>query len=366
MPNYKNVQLIAYGVVTSAPTQILPDTAAPNSYTADARARATRLCDVADWVRTNNTAALSDPSTLKVFVAPEFYFRYGGPSDPPNTLEDSYPNGELLLPNVNEEILKPRFGKKEYNDWLIIPGTMFWHKSAQDSGTTHPTYFNTVLALHGGTDTALTPEERNANADPMTVPTMGPSSTNQKALMSRIDYALNIDNRQWDAAINPMFQPILGDWEWWRWHTFKVHGVNGPTGHPLVFGLEVCLEHVKAYAGQVPQFGILRALRTSFPTWPEIDVHLVTSCGMSLQPAYGVEAQIGGYAIICDGMQPRSSKASWPTAAHDLVVDIDPTDQSHDTQAASTVQSVANVPANLQIGTHNPADAVAIWKPTLL
>jgi len=193
MPNYKNIQLIAYGVVTSAPTQVLPDGSEPNRYRADAMFRAERLCEVADWVGTTNTAALSDPSTLKVFVVPEFYFRFGGPADPPNTLENSYPNGELLLPNITEEILKPNFATAAYNDWMIVAGTMFWHRSASDSGGRHPTYFNTVLTLRGGTDTQLTPEERNANADPMTVPTMGASASNTNALMSRIDHALNID-----------------------------------------------------------------------------------------------------------------------------------------------------------------------------
>ena len=145
-----------------------------------------------------------------------------------------------------------------------------------------------------------------------------------------------------------------------------MHGINGPTGHPLVFGLEVSLEHAKACAGQNPASGILRTLRTSFPTWAELDVQIVTACGMSLQPAYGVEAQVGGYAMRCDGMPPRSSKATWPIAAHDLVIGIDTADQEHDTQPASIVQSVATVPANLQLGAHNPPDAVAIWKPALL
>jgi hypothetical protein len=367
MTNYKKIQLIAYGVVTSQPTRVLTGPE-PNQYDADANLRAQRLCDVADWVASTYAAALADPTTLKVFVAPEFYFRFGGPSDPANALEDSYPNGEQRLPKIVEKVLKPHFAAPAFADWLIVAGTMFWHKSAADSGTTHPTYFNTVLALHGGPDTELTPEERNANDDPNAVPTMGAASTNQKALMSWIDYALAIDNRQWDAAINPMFRPILGDWDWWRWHMFHVHGVNDPTGRPVVFGLEVCLEHMQANAGAQPNAGVLRTLRTRYPRLPEIDVQIVTSCGMSLEPGYGVEAHVDGYALLCDGNRP-TAKAPWPAAAHDLVIAVNQ-DKMHRTSPAAGVLARGVLPPRLQLGvpgsTHNPSDAVSVWTSTPL
>jgi hypothetical protein len=368
VPNYKKIQLIAYGVVTSAPTGVLQGTG-PNRFQEDAELRAQRLCDVADFVATNYASAIADPQTLKVFVAPEFYFRYGGPSDPPEALNDSYPNGEILLPNVNDKILRPHFANDAFADWLIVAGTMFWHKSAADSNAAHPTYFNTVLALRGGPDTELTAEERAANGNPMNVPTMGASSTNQKALMSWIDYSGSRDlgSLDWDAAINPMFKPILGDHQWWRWHMFHAHGVNGPDGAPLVFGLEVCLEHVQAYASAQPDAGVLRTLRTRYPSLSEIDVHIVSSCGMELDPASGIEARVDGFALICDGAQPdpRVATPPWPAAEHELVTAIRQ-NNLHATGPAALPLHTTVLPANLQLGNHNPKDAVSVWSPAPL
>jgi hypothetical protein len=367
--NYEHLQFISYGAVTSAPTRVLPG-GALNAYAADAESRAQTLCDVADWIASHYAASLGGPDTLKVLLVPEFYFRFGGPSDPADNVEDSYPNGEILLPNVVDKVLRPHFAVPGYEDWLIIAGTMFWHKSAQDSGAAHPTYFNTVLALHGGTDTDLTPQEQEDNRDARAVPTMGAVSTNQKALMSRIDYALNIDRREWDSAINPMFQPVLGDWQWWRWHMFSVHGIAGPAGNPLVFGLEVCLEHLRAGAGRAAGQGALRALRAQNPYLPEIDVHLVTSCGMTLDANAGVEARVGGYAAICDGIRPKDSGWPWPRTDVQVVTDIDTSSGRHNTGPAASLLDRQNLPSTLQLGvpgsTHTPPDAVAVWQPVTI
>jgi hypothetical protein len=366
MPNYTGIQIIGYGSVTSQPTQVLPSTAL-NAYQQDAESRAKTLCQVAEWTRTTFTQKLGDSRTLKVFIAPEFYFRYGGPSKPPAALGNSYPNGEQLLPNVVEKVLRPFFATESYADWLIVPGTMFWHKSAADSGTNHPTYFNTVLTIRGGAGADLTPEERAANTQPCQVPTMGGLSTNQKRLMSSIDYALTEDRSEWDAALNPMFAPILGDWDWWRWHTFKVQGAAGPSGAPIVFGLEVCLEHMDA--GEASGLGVLRTFAQHYPSHcsgpvPAIDVQLVTSCGMSLQPGLGIAAKIGGLAILCDGMQPPGG-ATWPNINCARVIGIDE-HETHNTALAAVPLVTQRLPDPLQIGVagqrHTPPDAVSVWE----
>lgn len=220
MPKYQRIQIVGYGSVTSAPTRVLEiNTNSP--YRKDAETRAHTLCDVAAWTRDTFGTDIAGPDTLKVFVAPEFYFRFGGPSTSEETLRDSYPNGDILLPNIAEEILRPFFAAPEFADWLIVPGTMFWHKSPRESGEDHPTYFNTVLVIKGGQNGPLTPDEVARNRQDCTVPVMAGLSTNQKRLMSRIDYAFGesgVEHSRWDAALNPMFEPILDDWDWWRWH----------------------------------------------------------------------------------------------------------------------------------------------------
>jgi hypothetical protein len=374
MPKYNKVQVIGYGSVTSAPTQVLEgNTNSP--FRKDAETRARTLCDVARWTRETFGDAIEGPDTLKVFVAPEFYFRFGGPSQSDEMLRNSYPNGDILLPNITEEILRPHFSAQEYADWLIVPGSMFWHKTPQESGTTHPTYFNTVLVLRGGPGSELTPEERSRNQQDCSVPMMASLSTNQKQLMSNIDYAFGQsgrDHARWDAALNPMFQPILDDWDWWRWHAFTVQGVAGPGGRPVVFGLEVCLEHIDS-TDAPGGLGVLRTLEQNYSSHcpgpvPQVDVHVVTSCGMSLDPADGVTARVNGIAAICDGMEPDPDAvdAPWPTSSC-LRVDSITTSRARRTSAAGQPMLTHQIPANLQVGIvgqlHRPADAVAVSQP---
>ncbi len=367
MPDYDRVRLITYGVVTSTPTQVLPDGQA-NDFREDLFARGRAFCAAADWVADEHADLLADPRTLILFVAPEFYFRYGGPSTPATALRDSYPDGEQLLPALVEEVLKPHFADERFADWVVVAGSAFWHKSATDSADAHPNYFNTTLVVNGGPDTALSPTERAANTDVRALATVGASSTNQKALMSHLDYAIGVDYREWDAGINPMFRPVYGDADTWRWHTFAVHGVNGPQGKPVVFGLEVCLEHVQAYAGQDDSLGVLRSMELVVPDQPEIDLHVVTSCGMSLDPRYGVTARVGGHAMLCDGMRPASG-APWPTADCRPVIAVD-ADGARQVGRSAAVEVTAELPEQLQLGvpgeTHQPRDAIALWEPVAL
>lgn len=374
MPKYKRIQVIGYGSVTSTPTRVLEvNTNSP--FRKDAETRARTLCDVAGWTRDTFGADIGGQDTLKVFLAPEFYFRFGGPAADEETLRNSYPNGDILLPNITEEILRPFFATPEFADWLIVPGTMFWHKSPQESGEPHPTYFNTVLVLRGGPGGPLTPDEVARNQQECTVPVMAGLSTNQKRLMSRIDYAFGKsgrDHRKWDAALNPMFQPILDDWDWWRWHAFTVQGVTGPNGRPVVFGLEVCLEHVQS-TDAPGGFGVLRTMERNYGSHctgpaPLVDVHLVTSCGMTLDEEDGVTTRVNGIAAICDGMEPDPAavNAPWPTVGCERVTLIE---ASGARQATVTGEPMLThqVPAHLQVGVtgqlHDPADTVAVSQP---
>ncbi|WP_026422363.1 hypothetical protein [Actinokineospora inagensis] len=357
MPNYRNIQLISYGSVTSTPTPVLTGDE-PNRFREDLKVRGETLCGVADWAA--GAFQLGDADTLKVFVAPEFYFRYGGPSQPATALGDSYPNGEALLPGLIEEVLKPFFAADRFADWIVIPGTMFWHKGTQDD----PSYFNTTAVVNGGPDTALTPAERAANANPTALATVGAATTNQKALMSTIDYAIGVDRTQWDAALNPMFRLSFRGAEFWRWHTFAVHGKHGPDGRPLVFGLEVCLEHIAAYAGTNANLGLLRTMENLVPDQPEIDIHLVTSCGMSLDPAFGITAREDGYAMICDGMNPGIPPVPWPRTDVQRVTAVE-RDGRRTVAHATRVLDTQLVPPALQVGgagTHTPPDTVAVWE----
>jgi len=272
-----------------------------------------------------------------------------------------------------ESVLKKRFAQPVFKDWLIVAGTVFWYKTAEQAGTDHPVYFNTVIVVRGGTDVTLSPQETSANLQDNQVPTVGWLSTNQKMLMSQIDYAFDIDKSEWDASLNPMFAPVLGSWPWWRQHVFKVHDVNGPTGTPVVFGLEVCLEHTNATNDD--RLGVLRTLK---PVWdskysatplPPINVQLVTSCGMNLSEEFGLAGDVGGIAAICDGQQINPAD-TWPNTTCVKVSGVQ-RDGRRDTVTVGGPAATKTVPDDRQVGypngqVHDPKDKVTVWSTVLL
>lgn len=316
MPQYSKIQFIAYEVPTlqlagpgnfarpAAPVAAIdPLYHTWNLADNDARNRVLRLVKAADFARTTGAASLGGADTLKVFVAPEFYFRDAA------SLEGY--TSQSTVNNLYAALLAA-FKQDVYKDWLIVPGSIFWSQTTPQSA-----YLNTVMAIRGRAADIVPSGVASA------VPVVTNGTTNQKALMSHIDYAFDpttgakVDKRRDDAAINPYFAPIFGDWAWQKGHLFTVQDITGPGGKPLTFGLEVCLEHAEASPTQKTN----GALRNALNQWaqnetaalPVIDVHILTSCGMSLRPR-NVCAKAGGYAIACDGFPAPTSRIAPVTA----------------------------------------------------
>ncbi len=312
---YTHVQLVAYEVPTLACTD--PGDATSDPFTddqiealsrqggdqnEDAALRVQRLVDVADWAR-RNAGNLGGADTLKVFIAPEFYFRAG---------LDGY--DEVQAPTNIFGALMSAFHVGDFEHWLIVAGSTFWNAASTAAGRDRA-YFNTVNVVRGGPPEALNDDDRES-----AVPVVGGGTTNQKAIMSPIDYQPGNDRRDWDGAVNPDFKAIIGDWAWRKGHLFQVKGINHANtvmgrlvdGDPITFGLEVCLEHGARYADlDDPQPGNRVAegvLRGALADWeeregwdpPAIDVHLLTCCGMPISPA-NVCARDNGYVMRCDG-----------------------------------------------------------------
>ncbi|HEX6340968.1 hypothetical protein [Umezawaea sp.] len=370
MKNYEKVQLVAYGTVTSAPVRVLPPGRPPaEEYDADMKTRGATLCKVANWIQANHSAAVSDPTVLKVLVVPEFYFRFGGPvaaDSPPDTLNNSYPDAVGMISNLIGDVLVPQFSTDAWNDWIIIAGSAFWHVPAARTTNGNVAYFNTSIVINGG---ELPEDEPNTNDDPATVPTLGRSSTNQKALMSRIDWSVarGNDRSKWDAALNPMFTTQLTDDRYLRWHLFKTGGKGNRGGRSVVLGVEVCLEHVRASEDRGEVAGVLRVLAAQEPQMPPPDVHVVTSCGMDLVPTIGVATAPGGIAMICDGAQPDTGiqPVWWPHAEVRRTTGV--TRDGVRLMARGRSLGSFELPDGLQVGApgdpRTPRDAVSIWEP---
>lgn len=308
---YSKFQFIAYDV----PTLLLcppgnfdasrPVPGAEGIKNPDAKARAQRMRDVAAQAANLHGGVLGGADTLKIFVAPEFYFR-----------QDRYSYRDISIVTNLFSALMSAFQEARFNDWLIVPGTVFWTQDAPDPAhdnaapTSNTTFFNTVMVIRGGApaNAALSDLEKASKT-----PIVSNGTTNQKSLMSPIDFVLD-DNglaRKWDGAINRNFTPIIGDWNWQKAHAFQVKGIQNGL-RSIHFGLEVCLEHAETYANpQNPAVGKTAnkgALRAALDAWnqheneqaPAIDLHIITSCGMDICADH-VCARAGGYVLLCDG-----------------------------------------------------------------
>ncbi len=323
MPEYQKIRFLTYDTVTANLTRLLPD-GADNGHWVDARIRADTLTNVAAWARRTFTADDRPGHTLTVFVAPEFFFRYGGPSNPGDALPDSYPHGGAMLTHLVEEVLRPRLAGRGWADWLLIPGTMFWHRPAGDEEH-NGRYVDTVAVIRGG-------------------PHVGPSRMS------------HIVDRDQHVGVGRT------DRECRRRHVFSVPGVLRPDGAPLVFGLEVGREHGRG--------GLLGALRTlCAPTAdgvgepPEIDVQVLTACGTSLEADRGVAARSRGYVLRCDGMTPEA-EVGWPIATAELqrVAAVEPDGRRWLRPVNGRDDRV--LPANLQLPVRvarRHADHVTAW-----
>ncbi|CAM3919777.1 hypothetical protein CCOS865_00921 [Pseudomonas reidholzensis] len=229
-----------------------------------------------------------DPAhtTLKLMVAPEFFFR-------DDTTLDSYQDVTLVT-QIYATLLRA-LSTPQYKDWLFIPGSVFWHSLI--NGVPH--YFNTTLIINGGGHQVAPGQGRTAQG----IRVVGAGVTTQKALMSRIDYAVGLDKTAQDGALNELFKPIIGDLEWRRDHVFSPYGKSDSQGNPLLVGVETCLEHVQSTQGA--QIGLIkdveRELQSLGQHLPPLHFQVVSSCGMRLNPASLHIRPNNAYALLCDG-----------------------------------------------------------------
>src|SRR5262245_33039639 len=176
---YKYVQLVAYHAPTLELINNLPKSSEPTlsavkaltapyekakdndksfepvyKQAADAQNRVQRLLDVFNWAvesipydklgykQKPDQHSADQTETLKVFIAPEFYFRSTADGYSWNTLTN-------IL-----GCLKQSFGDWRFDDWLIVPGTICSHQDPEKSDK--GTFFNTASVIRGGRNSSMT------------------------------------------------------------------------------------------------------------------------------------------------------------------------------------------------------------------
>ena len=193
--------------------------------------------------------AVTKPTTLKVFMAPEFLYRGKGGAyihDLINGWEQAERSpDEFNLPRRFDEFpglfgyLK-RFatGEKKFNDWLFVFGTAIsasfparfeTNKGWVVDSTQMGEIYNTALVQRGGSlnmDDAYASRKRYiASIDFIKSQYRAKNFTLGDVVPAdRLRLEPNESNREGSA-------------------TFTINGINDKAGQPIVFGLEVCLDH---------------------------------------------------------------------------------------------------------------------------
>ncbi|MFL6680724.1 MAG: hypothetical protein ACJ8IK_20460 [Burkholderiaceae bacterium] len=239
----------------------------------DLQARAQRLVNVLYWTATTYKDAdgMSDSQTLKVFIAPEFYFRKASDAEAVsgqftrNTSFGSYP--EDVRYQLAEALYDAIQTTPLFKDWVIVAGTVC---SVLPEYADRLNLLNTAIMLRG---------QRSA-----------PDASVPYVLMEK-HYISHIDGppQDWHANIDPTTV-----------YSFTLNPDqeldNLIYWNRMMLGLEVCLDHSR----QVVRNAVNQLRATLGPNMQPLNLQLVTSCGMSIvNQALAVED--GALVMLTDG-----------------------------------------------------------------
>ena len=286
MAYYNKIQLVAYHTPTflgsdvHKPPPVGPVHPAIQKLTNDdEKFRAMRMYLVATWAATHKYVD-HNAKTLKVFLAPEFYFK--------STAESSTKMGKGVKRSAGKfgaysfnvmlnllECLRTIFttpvGKPTlFNNWLLVPGSIVSDLPAGKTYGGGAYYLNTAPVIKGEKD--------------------GFFHYIQKHLVSGID-GPPISNGVYSGPNSPYKDTI----QKLKKKGLDDHGARIFTCDNIKFAFEVCLDHAQSV--------IKKTLQGT------TDVHMVISCGMMLNEK-SLLGKAGGLAMICDGINnntfPRS------------------------------------------------------------
>lgn len=276
---YTHLLPLSYMVPTFYPTlpgNVTAQNGAPTITLADPdlQARAQRLVNVLYW--TANTfkshKGMNDDNTLKVFIAPEFYFRTA--SEPEalsgqfsrNTSFGSYPEDARYI--LAEALYGAIQSSPLFKDWVIVAGTIC--SVLPDAPPKRLNLLNTAIMMRGqraAMDASVPyvlmekhyishidgpPQEWHANTDPTTV------------------YSFNLNPDQ-----------KLDNIIYWD---------------DMTVGLEVCLDHSE----QVVFNAMNLISQTLGPNVQPLNLQLISSCGMSIVDQ-AVAVEDGALVMLTDG-----------------------------------------------------------------
>jgi hypothetical protein len=309
--SYRYVQYIFYPSGTAFPLQPY-GLGAPYTLLDEALYRAMHMVKVlryardqlADLRRRNRLTGQVESEILKIFMAPEFYFRSAD-----GKLDGTGHYSLFEVQSARHFIRDAVLSDKTFDDWFIVPGTAIYCQQRANRFKT-PVIFNEAWAVARATDTNPKVEV-----------------TCQKQYFSSTD-----DLDETKAAMFPgsALAKLV------RYVDRQIVRVGG-----VDIGFEICLDHrSKALKNTVT------ARRPVNPR--NVDVHLLPSCGMETI-ADSVAARSNGYFLRCNGNDhalPRYEAfqvGAWPATGRPNINSVPPL---YDLAAQLTSQAL---PPPLQI-----------------
>lgn len=310
---YKRVQFFGYEVNTF-PEKInwQADPLVPNKYWLDQKYHANadavkdmtvrcQLMDEAVQAAVNASFCNHDADCLKIFVAPEFYFRGERGGYEFNQVSD------ILIP-----ALQGMVSEKNFQHWLFVFGSMIGYSEIDKSTTTKrdgkvvplvrkdPTpketheVYNLVLVQTGGSTgiegSRITMKEFKSGIDFLSrVEKRSGIEIHDRTPGTKL---LHEDVRHLGAGKRigntSRFDPNRGHGKELSARTDSGLGIFEHGG--IMIGVEVCLDHA------------MSRLRRSPPAagQQKVRLHIITSAGMRIKPG-SVVAKLGGFAFNCDG-----------------------------------------------------------------
>jgi hypothetical protein len=232
------------------------------------------MCDAVNDAATAVGTAGYGSDCLKIFVAPEFFFRGSRGSYAVEKIPDIV---EALVKHVN---------KIAFKDWLFVFGSAI---GVDESGASK-TISNVALVIpgFGGQPRLVMKEYKSwidfveASSEPLALKNPDLSHANRAKSKQQGMASLMQVNKEYQ--LNPDDGGGI----------FDEYGIR--------FGVEVCLDHYRSR---------LRTAISSGSTIAKtaIQIHIVSSCGMSIENK-AVVAMKGGYVFLCDGAQPGGTSAA--------------------------------------------------------
>jgi hypothetical protein len=261
--------------------------------------------------------AVKHPTTLKVFMAPEFLYRGKGGAYIHDLINGwiKRPPDEFNLKGFDRfpgllGYLKSFAAENKFNDWLFVFGTAISASfpAIKTSGgwvldsTKMGEIYNTALIQRGG--------EFNTND----------AYASRKRYISGIDFIKSQYNAKGFAlgGVEPADRLNLEPNESNREGsaTFTINGINDKDGQPIMFGLEVCLDHaISTPRNPQPNTDTNKwgRIRTA-DKW--VKIQLVPSGGMQLKPVSirllpAAWPTPHSYAFNCDGLSTLGANSEW-------------------------------------------------------